>query len=357
MSSVDADLAKRLAEYYAPECRFDSREKFFPCGIDWLATHSSLWCKTWWDQKITTEREVQQKDKQTWIIDVQLASAGESTDPKAASSSQCNLDQEESGVSAQRHQHRLRPVPDKWEGQSAQEMEQGEVPCYYAVVPAPCNIFDDDGFENVCEDVYEITYYMVYAYNGNIFMPCGLCSPMQVGVHEGDVEQVLVYVKDPDTLREGEDGLLTEFQHRHAGEGRFCEAPEIVDKETQPGAHCVVYPASESHASYSKPSWTCRIFGFASDRHNGKGRQWQTWKNLQAIDKAQEQPPWIAFDGCFGGVDGLAQRSNVGRPGFSSRACRLPAMLPDGIARAKPESAKKQIPRKLAEAVSKKNGN
>lgn len=347
-SQVDPSLAKRLAEHYAPECRFDSREEYFPCSIDWMATNSSLRCKTWWTEKPNVKEgeveAVQQKDK-TWATDVEVTPAGQIdvNDPKAACESHC-----QNGEGATKHQHRLVVVEEKWDGQP-KEMEAGEVPCYYAVVPAPCDIFDDDldrCINNTCQDVYEITYYMVYAYNGNVFAPFNLCKPIKVGTHVGDIEQVVIYVKDPNKLKEGESGLLSAFMNRHAGEGRFTEDPDMTEDN-----HPIVYPATESHASYSKPSWTCRIFGFANDLHNGKGKRWQTWKNLVAIDKAKGEPKWIEYDGRFGGVEGLATRSNLGRPGFGSNACRLPAMLPDRKFNASALSAQKQIPKRLMEAV------
>lgn len=343
--SVDPDLAKRLAEHYAPECRFDSREEFFPCGLDWMADASSVRLKTWWNEKPERGEAKQSKDKKHWILDEEVIPHGQNTDPKKACDPENKLIE-----GSVRHQYRMEPIQAKWEGQSEKEMENGDVPCYFSVVPAPNSIFDDNldrCINNTCDDIYEITYYMVYAYNGNIFAPFNLCKPIEVGTHTGDLEQVVLYAKDPSALKEGDNGLVSCFHFRHAGEGRFCAEPNLSE-----GAHHVVYPAAFSHASYNRPSWTCRIFGWANDLHNGKGRKWQTWKNLVAVDKDNQQPEWIAYTGRFGGVEGLATRNNLGRPGFGTSNCRLPAFLPVKKIRAKPASAFKQIPKVLAEAVN-----
>eukprot|EP00127_Corallochytrium_limacisporum_P002873 Clim_evm52s142 gene=Clim_evmTU52s142 len=363
--AIRPELAQRLAEFYAPELRFDSREKYFPCSLEWLADNSAVWCKTGWDRHKKEYRRQQSDGSSSAIrkggrrIDVQIAGVGELVDPVEASASECSLN-EVDGQTALWHEHRLRPDSTMWEGQGEEDLSRGRVPCYASVSRAPCNIFDEDGCDIVCEDVYEITYYFIYAYNGNIFSFCGLGCPFEVGVHEGDLEQVVVFAKEPAT-DEDMNSLISVFYYRHAGEGRFVtnrsglQLTQNIDGI--PGCHPIVYPATESHASYSETGWTFRILGFANDLHNGKGRRWQCWKNVEVIDKEMGQPNWINFDGDYGTVEGLTRRGNLGRPGMSSRNCTLSPVLPTDPFRGRHHRAKKHIPRQLVAAVQKPNAS
>ena len=159
-----------------------------------------------------------------------------------------------------------------------------------------------------------LQYMLFYAFNGGIPLLAGklskMTTKMEIGIHEGDWEQVDVW------LTRSNNGFIISRVglSQHGDMYPFSNNPNIQKNEKilfanndgaidqSKGTHPICYAAINTHANYLKP---IRISNkiFDSTTNLGNSRNWLCWRNAKFIGyPPYEKNSWFNFHGRWGGT-------------------------------------------------------
>jgi hypothetical protein len=260
---------QELAKKFAPEVRFHKEEKYFPSSIEWLAARSAL--KEREDDKVTTIKEKP--------VD---ASILKNYPPKG--------------------------YPNSWDVNNyfldpdKDMATRAGMPIMNGFSTSPCYYHVGDRSNGGLV----IQYIFLYPHQGKLIPEeiAGISLPekigpftFDIGMHEGDLEHVDVYLK-----KQGDDYVLDEVYYSAHGAKPFGELLWASQTPLTDGTHPIVYAAKFGHASHSYN------VGFMQpgtlDSTSDGGPKWQCWKvplrNLGDREKPAPGQEWILFGGRLG---------------------------------------------------------
>ena len=111
-----------------------------------------------------------------------------------------------------------------------------------------------------------------------------------LGDHEGDVENVDIYIKRKNGKLEVEKAFFAKHGYASAYANK-----KGLDFE---GTHPIVYSALDGHASYPN----AQAINKYADKADGKGPRWEGWKNYEILDweNPSKEQEWIKYKGKWG---------------------------------------------------------
>jgi len=240
---------EKIARDLAPVVFLHPEESYFPCTVEYYVRNCSLW-----------------DGKKEMVPEGRMSVRKLPTNPQDTSWT-------------------LNVPPEYREGEST---DINDVPFYVNIVEK--------------EDVYQIFYIFMYAYNGPFWL-CGIpekCKCCSVGAHQADIEHITVEVKKDMTCHSDEERKISDYVTRvyfaaHGShDGQWIAAKDLKWKHGK----ILVYSAKHSHASYQIHGTICRCLGCISD-HTGEGYVWNP-KNIAIIDDTTR---WNQYVGHLGAPD------------------------------------------------------
>jgi hypothetical protein len=255
---------EKMVQQFAPTLFFDKNEQNFPNSMEWLVERSGLYQDGSTDAIIPSGNlTVQDLGKHT-DTDFYLMLDGK------------NLEQSYRG---QKPQH-----------------NQVHVPCYlnYQVVDpesAVLQFFFLYPFNNITPALYVLKQALlqgdlVLNIPDKVFDTKKFIEKKTKAKHEGDVEEVEVYLKK---TKKGTVVIQQMYFSRHGDEGTYVHAKNLVFN----GTHPLVFVAKGGHASYAEKVPLVNLLGDSAD---GKGAVWRCHEHTQFLD----QQLWQNFKGKLG---------------------------------------------------------
>lgn len=264
--TMQNDLSNReaMVQQFAPILFFDQNEQYFPSSMEWLVERSGLYQDGSNDPIISSENLVVQD-------------LGKHTDDNFY----LMLD-----------------------GNNLAQSYRGQKP-HHNQVQAPCYV----NYQMIDHDSAIMQFFFLYPFN-NITPALGILKqallagdlvfniPNKIfdvkkfiekktkAKHEGDVEEVEVYLKK---THNGTVVIDKMYCSRHGDEGTYVHAKNLAFNDTHP----LVYVAEGGHASYAEKVPYVNLLGDSAD---GKGAVWRCHENTQFLD----QQPWKDFKGKLG---------------------------------------------------------
>lgn len=236
---------------FAPIVYLHPKEEYLPCTIEYYCAHSSLW-----------------DGKEVSIPEGKVSP------------------------------NRL-PTGDGYEGWHLdidQDFRHGVDGSAINDVPFYVNIVEKD-------DVYQIFYIFLYAYNGPFWL-CGIpesikkCACCSVGAHQADIEHITVEVeKEAYQAIRDPSCSIEPFVRRVYFAAHGTHDGQWIKKEDLKWDHgkILCYSARHSHASYQHEGTICRCLGCISD-HTGRGLRWSPRELVNITDETK----WNLFSGYLG---------------------------------------------------------
>lgn len=274
-----------LANKFAPEVRFHKKEEFFPASINWIAQRSSL--KRWVNGKAETVLAGP-------ITDPEVLAKYSSFDPSSPDDfdhvSNYFLSLDKSDEKRTKENRAGMPIVD---GKST-------APMYVHYVERP-----NGGLL--------LQYIFMYPHQGRTIGPENIPLfniPLDLGMHEGDMENISVYLKKAGRAK---DDYAVEWVYFAAhGSKPFGEMLPVSKVQFIDGTHVIVWAAHFGHASHSKN------VGFdvsTLDRTSDGGVKWRAWEGPgQLINLGNRRNPapgqrWTLYNGRLGDtVEGTGLR-------------------------------------------------
>jgi hypothetical protein len=244
---------ENLIQKWSPILYFHPDEKYFPCSINWLLSHS----------KLVEYTENKSENTKTY---------SENVFDKLTNMDLYNLS-------------KTHNFKNKFNGDiilsTTNELNSGEiplknVPCYALLRRKNSNIY--------------ITFIFLYAYNGDY----NILNIANVGSHPGDLEHMTV------ELTENGDLIRVMYGAHRSENGRWVAKDDI---EFENGK-IVAYVAKNGHGLYHRSGYAIRLFGLANDGMD-RGVRWEPRAEQIYLPSDPSFIPetmgWVSFIGRIGG--------------------------------------------------------
>jgi hypothetical protein len=288
-SALSTSDAKTLLQRFAPFVWLESGEPYFPCSVDWYLQRVQLG----FAHEGTAGYD-------TTIVATTVSSTNLNTTNNDGQSSGGAL----SGAQVPSDNFFVLPVT----GGSASGTYTGWHPTSSGangyrgaqVPPVYGGVIDRHDASGAVVG-YDLVYGFFYAYNGQAMFDPG------IGVHEGDLEHVVVRVDDD------QQTLLAVYYRQHSGSDPYNgwyyppgpDTPQAggILFEAYSAQRCIVYSARCSHASYPRQADTWSYFGKGTDVVD-QGYGWDTAQNVVVMNDPS-QNYWLDYVGRFGAAPPL----------------------------------------------------
>ncbi len=320
---LSEERIKELAIKFAPEIRFHKSENYFPCDMSLYISQCALQSRDPHSGKISLEKfpitvNDISKDKYCPKDYAELINKQPPTNASPETKAEFDQDLFEAFDKISEYfispLHLYKDADPKFKDPNSERIKKvhaggplQSVPCYFHAKERPNN------------SGIVIQYIFMYAHQGPMlpenWITDLLPKIMDIGVHEGDVEHLDVYLDNNDQLQ-----WVYYSAHGSKPFGEMLSASEVPLKE---GTHPIAYAAKYGHALHSKDiGFDSPIniksplkslmnlikkkpdVGYTFDTTSKDGPIWSCWKsslvNLGDREKPTIGQEWIRFNGRLG---------------------------------------------------------